>query len=208
MFKALVKKVVAWASHKYALYYLSFLCFIESIFFPIPPDVMLIPMALARIQKWFKIASVALLSTLTGAVIGYIIGYFFYKEVGIKIFEFYNFNNFQEFKEYLQVGKGFWAWIIIMTIAGYSPVPFKLLTITSGFIHFPFHIFIIITILIRGTRFFFLCWLCHYFGAKIIKYMEQKAKKIITVLLGLFCLGVFLGYLIYEHYNWIVEFFG
>lgn len=164
--QSISKKVVAWASHKYALYYLSFLCFIESIFFPIPPDVMLIPMALARIQKWFKIASVALLSTVTGAIVGYVIGYFFYKEVGIKIFEFYNFNNFQEFKEYLQVGKGFWAWIIIMTIAGYSPVPFKLLTITSGFIHFPFHIFIIITILIRGTRFF------SYAGYVIIS--EQK----------------------------------
>ena len=80
MFKALVKKVVAWASHKYALYYLSFLCFIESIFFPIPPDVMLIPMALARIEKWFKIASVALLSTVTGAIVGYVIGYFFIKK--------------------------------------------------------------------------------------------------------------------------------
>ena len=81
MLKTLLNKVVSWAGHKYAIYYLSFLCFIESIFFPIPPDVMLIPMALAKIQKWFKIATVALLSTLTGAIVGYIIGYFFYKEV-------------------------------------------------------------------------------------------------------------------------------
>ena len=79
MFKALVKKVVAWQVIN-MLFIFIFSLFIESIFFPIPPDVMLIPMALARIQKWFKIASVALLSTLTGAVVGYVIGYFFIKK--------------------------------------------------------------------------------------------------------------------------------
>ncbi len=107
MLKKLLNRVVAWAGHKYAIYYLSFLCFIESIFFPIPPDVMLIPMALARIEKWFKIASVALLSTLTGAIVGYVIGYFFYKEVGIRIFDFIILIIFKNLKNICKLEKDF-----------------------------------------------------------------------------------------------------
>ena len=80
---------------------------------------------------------------------------FFYQEIGIHIFEFYGFEGFKSFKDQVQVGKGFWAWIILLAIAGFTPVPFKLLTISSGLIHFNFFIFILVATLTRGSRFLF-----------------------------------------------------
>ena len=89
MFKDLFKKTVSLAGHKSAKFFLSFVCVIESIFFPIPPDVMIIPMTIAKRVEWALIATIASLSSVVGGCIGYAIGYFFYKEIGVHIFEFY-----------------------------------------------------------------------------------------------------------------------
>ena len=128
---------------------------IESIFFPIPPDVMIIPMTIAKRVEWALIASIASLSSVVGGCIGYAIGYFFYKEIGVHIFEFYGFEGFTSFKDQVSLGKGFYAWIVLLVIAGFTPVPFKLLTISSGFIHFNFIIFILVASITRGSRFFY-----------------------------------------------------
>ena len=201
MFKNLLKKTIELASHKSAKIYLAIVCFFESIFFPIPPDVMIIPMTIAKTQEWVKIASTATVSSVIGGCAGYAIGSFFYKEIGIPIFEFYGFEGFLAFKDQLSIGKGFWAWLILLTIAGFTPVPFKLLTISSGFIGFNFFIFIIVSTLTRGSRFFILAGVIRFFGKKIVPYIEKRSLKILIILSCLLLIGFYLAFLIYKNYE-------
>jgi membrane protein YqaA with SNARE-associated domain len=201
MFKNLFNKTVALAAHKSARFFLSFICIIESIFFPIPPDVMIIPMTLAKKKKWLQIATIATVSSVVGGIIGYAIGFFFYNEIGIHIFEFYGFEGFNNFRDQVSVGRGFWAWIILLAIAGFTPVPFKLLTISSGLIHFNFFIFIIVATLTRGSRFFILSGLLSLFGHKILPYFEKFSGKILIILTFLLLLGFYIAYLIYNNYE-------
>ena len=201
MFKDLLNKTIALAAHKSARFFLSFICIIESIFFPIPPDVMIIPMTLAQKKRWIQIATIATISSVFGGIIGYAIGFFFYKEVGIHIFEFYGFEGFKSFKEQITIGKGFWAWIILLAIAGFTPVPFKLLTISSGLIHFNFLIFILVAAITRGSRFFILAGLLSFFGHKILPYIKKFSGKILIVITFLLLLGFYIAYLIYNNYE-------
>jgi membrane protein YqaA with SNARE-associated domain len=201
MFKNLLKKTIELASHKSAKIYLAIVCFFESIFFPIPPDVMIIPMTIAKTQEWVKIASTATVSSVIGGCAGYAIGSFFYKEIGIPIFEFYGFEGFLAFKDQLSIGKGFWAWLILLTIAGFTPVPFKLLTISSGFIGFNFFVFIFVSALTRGSRFFILAGIIRFFGKKIIPYIEKRSLKILIILSCLLLIGFYIAYLIYKNYE-------
>jgi membrane protein YqaA with SNARE-associated domain len=205
MFKNLLKKTVALAAHKSARTYLAFVCFIESIFFPIPPDVMIVPMTIARNKDWIKIATTASIASVVGGCAGYAIGHFFYKEVGIPIFEFYGFEGFTAFKEQVSIGKGYWAWIVLLVIAGFTPVPFKLLTISSGFINFNFLIFIVVASLTRGSRFFILAGLIRFFGHRIIPYIEKRSMKVLVVLTILLLLGFFVAYLIYNNYQYFIS---
>ena len=205
MFKNLLKKTVALAAHKSARTYLAFVCFIESIFFPIPPDVMIVPMTIARSKDWIKIATTASIASVVGGCAGYAIGHFFYKEVGIPIFEFYGFEGFTAFKEQVSIGKGYWAWIVLLVIAGFTPVPFKLLTISSGFIHFNFLVFIVVASLTRGSRFFILAGLIRFFGHRIIPYIEKRSMKVLVVLTILLLLGFFVAYLIYNNYQYFIS---
>jgi len=201
MFKNLLDKTIALAAHKSARFFLSFICIIESIFFPIPPDVMIIPMTLAQKKRWIQIATIATISSVIGGIIGYAIGFFFYKEVGIHIFEFYGFEGFKSFKEQIAIGKGFWAWIILLAIAGFTPVPFKLLTISSGLIHFNFIVFILVAAITRGSRFFILAGLLSFFGHKILPYIKKFSGKILIVITFLLLLGFYIAYLIYNNYE-------
>ena len=201
MFKDLLNKTIALAAHKSAKFFLSFICIIESIFFPIPPDVMIIPMTLAQKKRWIQIATIATISSVLGGIIGYAIGFFFYKEVGIHIFEFYGFEGFKSFKEQIAIGKGFWAWIILLAIAGFTPVPFKLLTISSGLIHFNFLIFILVATITRGSRFFILAGLLSFFGHKILPYIKKFSGKILIVITFLLLFGFYIAYLIYNNYE-------
>ena len=201
MFKNLLKKTVKLASHKSAKIYLAIVCFFESIFFPIPPDVMIIPMTIAKNKEWIKIATTATISSVIGACAGYVIGSFFYKEIGIPIFEFYGFEGFLAFKDQLSIGKGFWAWLILLTIAGFTPVPFKLLTISSGFISFNFFVFIVVSVLTRGSRFFILAGVIRFFGKIIIPYIEKRSLKILIILSCLLLIGFYIAYLIYKNYE-------
>ena len=205
MFKNLLKKTVALAAHKSARTYLAFVCFIESIFFPIPPDVMIVPMTIARSKDWIKIATTASIASVVGGCAGYAIGHFFYKEVGIPIFEFYGFEGFTAFKEQVSIGKGYWAWIVLLAIAGFTPVPFKLLTISSGFINFNFLVFIVVASLTRGSRFFILAGLIRFFGHRIIPYIEKRSMKVLVVLTILLLLGFFVAYLIYNNYQYFIS---
>ena len=135
MFKELYLKSIKLAGHKYSKVFLGFFSFIESFIFPIPPDVIIIPMTIAKRKEWIRIALIATVGSVLGACLGYFIGYVFFNEIGIKIFEFYGVDP-SFWKNKVSSEGGAVAWMTLLTIAGFSPIPFKLLTITSGFVHF------------------------------------------------------------------------
>ena len=183
MIKKLYDKCLAWAGHKYAKPLLAVEAFIESSFFPIPPDVMIIPMVISKKNEFIKIALIATVFSVLGALFGYYIG-FSLNEVAIKIFEFYGYEYSQSFKEKFTTGGGFFAWLGILITAGFTPLPFKLLTISSGIIHFNLLFFIFICIITRGLRFFLVAYLSYRFGHKIAPFLEKYGTKwsiIITV---------------------------
>ena len=194
MFKALYLKTINLAGHKSSKIFLGIMSFIESFIFPIPPDVLIIPMTIAKKQDWIKIALIATIGSVLGACLGYFIGYVFFNEIGIKIFEFYGVDP-SFWKNKVSSDGGIIAWITLLAIAGFSPVPFKLLTISSGFIHFNLLYFIIISLLTRGSRFFLIAFLIGNFGSTMKKIIEKKLLKfsiILSIVLIIF------SYLIYK----------
>ena len=186
MIKKIYDKCVSWAGKKYAKQLLAFEAFIESSFFPIPPDVMIIPMVVAKKNEFIRIASIATIFSVLGALFGYFIGYVFFNEVGIKIFEIYGYEDPNFLKDKFSTKGGFVSWIGILFTAGFTPLPFKLLTISSGFIHFNIVSFIIICIITRGSRFFLVSFLTYKYGEKFGPFLEKQGTKwsiIITALI-------------------------
>ena len=177
MFKELYLKSIKLAGHKKSKFFLGFISFIESFIFPIPPDVLIIPMTIAKRQEWIKIALIATIGSVLGACLGYFIGYVFFNEIGIKIFEFYGVDP-SFWKNKVSSEGGIIAWMTLLAIAGFSPVPFKLLTISSGFIHFNIVYFVIISLLTRGSRFFLIAFLIGNFGPAMKLLIEKKLLKI------------------------------
>ena len=177
MFKELYNKTINLAGHKKSKSILGFISFIESFIFPVPPDVLIIPMTIARKHEWIRIALIATIGSVLGACLGYFIGYVFFNEIGLKIFEIYGVDDASFLKDKVSSEGGVIAWITLLAIAGFSPVPFKLLTITSGFIHFNIFYFIIISILTRGSRFFLVAFLIGNFGPAMQKILEKKLLK-------------------------------
>ncbi len=177
MIKILYDKCVSWAGKKYAKPILAFEAFIESSFFPIPPDVMIIPMVVAKKKDFIKIALIATIFSVLGALFGYFIGYVFFNEIGIKIFEFYGYDNPNFLKEKFSTTGGFASWLGILFTAGFTPLPFKLLTISSGFINFNIFFFIFICVFTRGLRFFLVAFLTFKYGEKFGPFLEKKGAK-------------------------------
>ena len=182
MFKELYFKTIKLAGHKSSKIFLGIISFIESFIFPIPPDVLIIPMTIAKKKEWVKIASIATIGSLTGACLGYLIGYIFFNEIGVKIFELYGVDNASFLKDKMSSEGGTIAWMTLLAIAGFSPIPFKLLTITSGFVHFNIIYFIIISLITRGTRFFLIAFLVGNFGSTMKKIIERKLLKFSIIL--------------------------
>ena len=176
MIKKLYDKCVTWAGYKYAKQILAFEAFIESSFFPIPPDVMIIPMVISKKNEYIKIALIATIFSVLGALFGYYIGYEL-NEVAIKILEIYGYEYSDTFKEKFSSGGGFITWLGILFTAGFTPLPFKLLTISSGIIHFNLISFIFICIITRGLRFFLISYLTYKFGEKIGPTLDKVGTK-------------------------------
>ena len=200
MLKELYYKSLKLASHKSSKYFLAFISFIESFIFPIPPDVLIIPMTIAKRQEWIKIATIATIGSVAGACLGYFIGYVFFNEVGLKIFELYEVDNTSFLKDKVSSEGGVIAWITLLAIAGFTPVPFKLLTITSGFVHFNIIYFIAIAAATRGLRFFLIAFLIGNFGPAMKKIIE---KKLLTVSIIFSIVIIVLAYFIY---NFLINF--
>jgi len=182
MIKEIYSKTIKLAAHKNSSFLLGLFSFIESFIFPIPPDVLIIPMTIAKKQEWIKIALIATAGSVLGACVGYFIGYVFFNEIGIKIFELYSVDNTSFLKDKISSEGGVVAWITVLAIAGFSPIPFKLLTITSGFVNFNLFYFIIVSLITRGSRFFIIAFLIGNFGSAMKKIIEKKLLKVSMVL--------------------------
>ena len=181
MIKKLYDKCVTWAGYRYAKQILAFEAFIESSFFPIPPDVMIVPMVVSKKEEFIRIALIATTFSVLGALFGYYIGYSL-NEITIKIFEFYGYEYSDKFKENFATGGGFKAWLGILFTAGFTPLPFKLLTISSGIIHFNLISFIFICIVTRGLRFFLVAYLTYKYGSKFGPFLEKKGGLWVTII--------------------------
>ena len=195
MFRKLYNKTIEVAGNKNSKFLLGGISFVESFIFPIPPDVVIIPMTIAKPKDWFKIALIATIGSVLGALLGYLIGYVFFNEIGIKIFELYGVDNTSFLKDKVSAEGGLIAWVTLLAIAGFTPVPFKLLTITSGFIHFNIFYFLIISLLTRGSRFFIIAFLIGNFGSAMKKIIE---KKLITLSIIFTIVVLIVGYLVYK----------
>ena len=194
MFKELYLKSLKLAGHKSSKFFLGIISFIESFIFPIPPDVLIIPMTIAKRHDWLRIALIATICSVLGACFGYFIGYVFFNEIGVKIFELYGVDNTSFLKDKVSSEGGVVAWMTLLAIAGFSPVPFKLLTITSGFVHFNFLYFVIISFLTRGLRFFLIAFLIGNFGPTMKKLIEKKLIMVSVIISIILVIFVFLIY--------------
>ena len=194
MIKKLFDKCVVWSGQKYANFALAFVSFIESSFFPVPPDVMIIPMVVAKKQHFIKIALIATTFSVLGGLFGYLIGYVFFNEIGFKIFQFYGYENVNVLKEIFSTKEGMFSWFGLLFVAGFTPLPFKILTITSGFIHYNIFVFIFTCVFTRGLRFLLVAFLTNKFGSKIGPFLEKKAGKWTFIIAGVvifLCAGVY-----------------
>ena len=194
MFRKLYNKTIDVAGNKNSKFFLGGISFIESFIFPIPPDVVIIPMTIAKPQNWLRIALIATIGSVLGAILGYLIGYVFFNEIGVKIFELYGVDNTSFLKDKVSTDGGIIAWMTLLAIAGFTPVPFKLLTITSGFVNFNIFYFIIISILTRGSRFFLIAFLIGNFGPAMKKIIE---KKLLLISIIFSFIVIIVAYLIY-----------
>ena len=194
MFNNLYKKCLDLAAHKSSKHYLALVSFVESSFFPIPPDVMIIPMVISKKNDFIKIFLITTIFSVLGGMLGYLIGAFFF-DFGSQIMSFYGYENkLSNIKENLVNSDGFYAWLGILFLAGFTPLPYKVFTIASGLISFNFFIFIFISLVSRGLRFFIVSYLSYKFGNLFTEFMEKHGSKWFTII-GL--LIVIIGLLIY-----------
>ena len=194
MFKSLYKKCLDLAAHKSSKYYLAIVSFIESSFFPIPPDVMVIPMVISKKNDFIKIFLITTIFSVLGGMLGYLIGEFFF-EFGAHIMNFYGYEDkLSNIKENLVNSEGFYAWFGILFLAGFTPLPYKVFTIASGLIGFNFLIFIFISLISRGLRFFIVSYLSYKFGDLFNEFMNKHGSKWFTII-GI--LIVIIGLIIY-----------
>ena len=194
MFNNLYKKCLDLAAHKSSKYYLAIVSFVESSFFPIPPDIMVIPMVISKKNDFIKIFLITTIFSVMGGILGYLIGAFFF-DFGSQIMSFYGYENkLSNIKENLVNSDGFYAWLGILFLAGFTPLPYKVFTIASGLISFNFFIFIFISLVSRGLRFFIVSYLSYKFGNLFTEFMEKHGSKWFTII-GLII--VIIGLLIY-----------
>jgi len=192
----LLRSVYDWtmnfAAHRNALWALFIISFIESSVFPIPPDILLIPMILASREKAWKIALICTIGSVLGGIAGYGIGFFLFEQFGRPLLEFY--GKAGKFTEFQEMYNAWGAWVVAM--AGLTPFPYKVITIASGVTALNLGTFIIASVVSRGIRFFLEAWLLWYFGDPIRDFVERYLGILVTggfvVLLGGFVAVKFL----------------
>ncbi|MEG6507825.1 YqaA family protein [Methyloligella sp. 2.7D] len=189
MLQRLYDKIIALSDTRYAVWVLGAVSFAESSFFPIPPDVVLVPMALANPAKARLYAAWCTITSVLGGLLGYAIGALLWDTVGAWLISAYGYgNSFETFRAaYAEWG----AWIIL--IKGLTPIPYKLVTIASGFAGYDLWAFIVLSLITRGARFFLEAELLRYFGEPIRDFIEKRLTLVTTGFLGIVVLGVVLA---------------
>jgi membrane protein YqaA with SNARE-associated domain len=182
MLNKLYQKSLLLAAHKSSKIFLAIVSFMESSFFPIPPDVMIVPMVIAKKNDYLKIFLIATIFSTLGGVLGYFIGSYFL-DVGMTVVEFYGYEDkVLNLKDNLIKGTGLYIWLATLFLAGFTPLPFKVFTITSGMISFNLFIFFLICLISRGLRFFIVSYLSFKFGDAFNKFMRTEAAKWFTII--------------------------
>lgn len=182
MFKELYQKSLSLAAHKSSKYYLAVVSFLESSFFPIPPDVMIVPMVIAKRNEYIKIFLIATIFSSLGGLLGYYIG-FASLDIAMKVVGFYGYENkLINLQDSLSAGSGLYIWLVTLFLAGFTPLPFKVFTITSGIINFNIFIFLLICLIARGLRFFIVAYLSAKFGVNFDNFMEKNGARWFTIL--------------------------
>ena len=177
MFKDIYQKTLKLAGHKSSKFYLALVSFAESSFFPVPPDIMIIPMVIVKKNDYLKIFLIATFSSTVGGLLGYFIGSFFL-DLAMGVIEFYGYEEkVINLKNNLSSGNNFVFFLGTLFLAGFTPLPFKVFTITSGIIGFNIFIFFIVCLVSRGLRFFVVSYLSFKFGDTFSKIMEKDAAK-------------------------------
>jgi membrane protein YqaA with SNARE-associated domain len=182
MFHNLYQKSLNFAAHKRSKLFLGIVSFIESSFFPIPPDVMIVPMIIAKKSDYLKIFVIATIFSTLGGILGYFIGLYFL-DFGMSVISFYDYEyKVLSLKNSLTKGTGFYIWLVTLFLAGFTPLPFKVFTITSGMISFNLFIFFFICLISRGLRFFIVSYLSFKFGDTFNEFMKTKAAMWFTII--------------------------
>ena len=199
MLKNIYDKTLKLASHKSSNLYLSIVSFIESSFFPIPPDVMIIPMSLAKKDEYLKIFFIATLFSSLGGLFGYFIGSLF-TDNAISLMRFYGYEDQVLYlKNQLNSKNGAYSlWLGTLFLAGFTPLPFKIFTITSGIINFNIFAFFIICLISRGLRFFIVAYFSIKFGKPFISFLEKKGGIWFSVVGILIIILVIFLYIIFK----------
>ncbi len=178
---------ISFAGHPHAMWYLALISFAESSFFPIPPDVLLVPMTLARPASAWIIAGVCTISSVLGGLAGYAIGYFLYETIGEPLIAFYGYQ--EKFASFQDTFQEYGAWVVAMF--GLTPFPYKVITISSGVAHLDVWTFALASLASRGARFYLEAALLKKFGAPIRSFIEQWLGWITFI----FFVGLFGGFL-------------
>ena len=198
MLKNLYKKCLDLAGHKSSKYYLAIVSFVESSFFPIPPDIMVIPMVISKKTDFKKIFLITTIFSVLGGMLGYLIGAFFF-EFGAQIMNFYGYEDkLYNLKQSLIKNDGFYAWLGILFLAGFTPLPYKVFTIASGLIGFNFLIFVLISLISRGLRFFLVSFFSYKFGDLFNEFMDKHGSKWFTIIGILIVIVGLVVYLIFK----------
>lgn len=188
MLKRLYHWTLAKAAHEKAPHWLAAISFIESSFFPIPPDVMLAPMCLAKPERAFRYALICTIASVLGALLGYAIGFFLFETIGRAILDFYGLAGpFEEFKTNFNEQ----GWLIVL-LAGFTPLPFKVITIAAGATAMPLYVLIAASIVARSARFFLVGALLWKFGQPMQDWIDRNFA-IATTALGVLFIGGFLA---------------
>lgn len=188
MLQAMYARTMSLAGAPNAVWWLAVISFTESSFFPIPPDVLLIPMILARPEKAWYYAGVCTIASVLGGAFGWLIGYALFDQLAQPILAMYGYGA--KFAAFQQSYQEWGLWIIL--IKGLTPIPYKIVTIASGAAHFDFLTFMLASIATRGGRFFLVALLLHFFGARVREFIEKRLT-LVTTLVAVGIIGGFVA---------------
>src|SRR6185437_5875485 len=187
MLRTLYDRILALAASPRAPWWLAVIAFAESSFFPVPPDVLLIPMALAQPRRAWRFAAICTVASVAGGALGYLIGYAVFDQLARPVIRMYGYGDrFAAFQAlYAQYG----LWVIL--IKGLTPIPYKIVTIASGAAHCDFWVFMAASIATRGARFFLVAALLRAFGAPVRDFIERRLSLVLSAL----AIGIVGGFL-------------